>query len=142
MALAIGSDEKIVEAVVVVIPDGHSQPKHFDVESSLVRHVGEGAVVIVVIELGRRVFLDVAGPVHAVYKKNVRPAVVVVVNEGNARSHGFREEFFAERAIVVEETDSSRLRNVAELNRGGFRRRSDSCLSGENYGQGKNGDLW
>src|SRR5437899_1139219 len=108
-----------------------------DVESGLMGYVGEGAVMVVVIELGRGVLLGVAGPVHAVYKKNVRPAVIVVVNEGDAGSHSFRQEFLAERAIVVDEADSGKLRDVAELNRGGFRRRSDSCFSGENYGQGK-----
>ena len=116
-ALAVRGDEKIVEAVIVVVPDGHSQPKHFNVEPSLVRHVGEGAVMIVVIELGRRVFLNVAGPVHTVYKKNVRPVVVVVVDEGDAGAHGFRKEFLAEGAVVVDEVDAGELRDVAELNR-------------------------
>src|SRR6267154_2543155 len=131
MALAVGSDEK------VVVADGNTQSKHLDVEPGLMGYVGEGAVMIVVIELGRGVLLGVAGPVHAVYKKNVRPAVIVVIDESDAGSHGFRQEFLAERAIVVNEADSGKLRDVAELNRGGFWRRSDSCFSGENYGHGK-----
>src|SRR5437764_5919887 len=138
VALAVGRDENIVVTVIVVIPDGNTESKHLHVEAGFVGYVGEGAVVIVVIELRGGMLLDVAGPVHAVYEKNVRPAVIVVIDEGDARAHGFRQEFLAERAIVVDEADSRGLRDVAELNRGGFRRRSDSCFSGENYGQGKN----
>jgi len=138
MALAVGCYEKIVVAVVVVVADGNTESKHLDVESGLVRYIGESTVVIVVIKLGRGVLLGVAGPVHAVYEKNIRPAVIVVVNEGDAGSHSFWQEFLAERAIVVNEADSGELRDVAELNRGGFRRRSDACFSGENHGQDKN----
>ncbi len=58
------------------------------------------------IELGRRVFLNVAGPVHAIHEKNVRPAVVVIIDEGHARSHGFGQEFLPEGATVVNEMDS------------------------------------
>ncbi len=113
-ALPVGGDEKIVEAVVIVVTDGHAHSKQFDVEPSLVRHVGERAVMIVVIESGGRVFLDMAGPVHAVHKKNVRPAVVVVVDEGHARSHGFRQEFLPEGAIIVNESNPGLLSDITK----------------------------
>ena len=116
VALAVGGDEKIVVAVVVVVADGHSHSKHLDVESRFVRYVGERAVVIVVIELGRRVLLNVAGPVHAIHEKNVRPAVVVIVNEGHTGSHGFGKKFLSEGGIVVHEMDPGGLRDVPELN--------------------------
>ena len=48
----------------------------------------------------------VAGPVGAVDEEDVLPAVVVVVDEGDARAHGFREPFLAEGAVVVGEVDS------------------------------------
>src|SRR5689334_25417443 len=68
VALAVGGDEKIVEAVVVVVADSHAQSKHLDVEPGFVGYVGKGAVVIVVIELRSGMLLDVAGPVHSVYE--------------------------------------------------------------------------
>src|SRR5438046_1651625 len=75
----------------------------------------------------------VAGPVHAVDEKNVRPAVVVVVDEGHAGAHGFREIFCAEGAVVVEEMDSGLWRDVAELNSGGFGRSANTGF----HNQGK-----
>src|SRR5256885_914046 len=95
--------------------DLHAHSKHLHVQSRLVGYVGEGAVMIVVIELRRRVLLKVAGPVHAIHEKNVRPAVVVVVNEGHTWSHGFGEKFLSESAIVVDETEPGLLRDIAEL---------------------------
>src|SRR5467141_8337 len=117
MALPVRSDEKIVKPVVIVVTHGHAHPEHLNVESCFVSYVSESAVMIVVIELGRRVLLNMAGPVHAVHEKNVRPAVVVVVNEGNTGSHGFGEEFLPERAMVVNEVDPGLLRDIPELNR-------------------------
>src|SRR5260370_21917960 len=117
MGLAGGSEKKIVVAIVVVVADGHANSKYFHVQSCIVSYVGEGAVMIVVIELGRGVLLNVARPIHAVHKKNVRPAVVVVVNESHTRPHGFRQEFLAEGAIVVNEVNSRGLRDVPEQNR-------------------------
>jgi len=59
----------------------------------------------------------VAGPVHAVHKKNVRPAVIVVINEGHTRSHGFGKKFLPEGAIVVDEVEPGLLCDIPELNR-------------------------
>src|SRR5260370_20398492 len=98
MALAVGSEKKIVVAIVVVVADGHAHSKYFHVQSCLVSYVGEGAVMIVVIELGRGVLLNVARPIHSVHTANIRPAVVGVVNEGHTRPHGFRQEFLTEGA--------------------------------------------
>src|SRR6266481_9424006 len=114
MALPVRSNEKIVEAVVVIVADSPSHSHHFDVESHFVRHVGERAVMIVVIKLGRRMLQNMAGPVRAVHQKNVRPAVVVIVNKGHARSHRFRKEFLPESAIVMDESNPSLLSDIAK----------------------------
>src|SRR6266849_3163674 len=92
------------------------------------RDIRERAVMIVAIQLRRGMFLNVARPVHPVDEENVRPAVVVIVNEGHARAHRFGQEFLPEGAIVVDETNPSLLRNVAKLNRHRFSGCSDSCL--------------
>ncbi len=117
VALAVGGNKEIVVAVVVEVADGHTHAKHFHLQARFVSHVRERAVMIVVIELGRRAFLDVAGPVHAVHEKNVWPAVIVVVNDGHTRSHGFGKKFLPEGAIVVDEVDSRLPRDIPELNR-------------------------
>src|SRR5258708_6881024 len=114
MALPVSNNEKIVEAVVVIVADSHSHSHHFDVESCSVRHISERAVVIVVIKLGRRMLQNMAGPVHAVRQKNVRPAVVVIVNKGHARSHGFRQEFLPESTVVVNESNPGLLSDIAK----------------------------
>ena len=116
MALPVSGDKKIVIAIIVIVAHRHAHPEEFDVEPRLVRHIGECAVMIVMIELRRRVFLLVPGPVHSVNQENVRPAVVVVIDEGHARSHRLGKIFLTERAVVVDEADSSPLRDVAELN--------------------------
>src|SRR5467141_1071835 len=114
MALPVRSDEKIVKPVVIVITHGHAHPEHLNVESCFVSYVSESAVMIVVIELGRRVLLNMAGPVHAVHEKNVRPAVVVVVNEGHAWSHGLRQKFLPEGSIIVNESNSGLLSDITK----------------------------
>src|SRR5207244_7563036 len=60
-------------------------------------HVAEGSVLIVVVELGRsRAHLGVPGPVFTVDQQNVGIAVIVVIDEGAAGAHGFRQVFFSE----------------------------------------------
>ena len=51
MALADGSNKDVVEAVVVVIADRDAHAEERDVQSGFARHVREGAVAIVVVEL-------------------------------------------------------------------------------------------
>src|SRR5271156_4564624 len=54
MALADGGNEDVVEAVVVVISDRNAHPKERNAEAGLASHVGEGAIMIVVIKLQSR----------------------------------------------------------------------------------------
>ena len=122
MALSVGGDKEVIVAIVIVIADSHAHAVQLHVQTSFVGHIGERAIVIVVIELECRVLANVAGPAHAVDEENVGPAVVVVIDEGDARAHRFREIFFAEGAVVVDEMDSGLLGDVAELNCRGFRR--------------------
>src|SRR5262249_44034064 len=115
-ALAIRRDEQIVVPIVVVIADGNADAVHLQIEARFVRHIGERSVVIVVIELWRRMLRDVARPVHSVDEENIRPSVVVVIDESHARSNRLRQKLFSKRAIVVCETNSSFRRDIYELN--------------------------
>src|ERR1700739_2298406 len=102
MALSESGDEDVVEAVVVVVTDGNAEAEQRNAESGFAGHVGKRAVVVVVVELrrGGAVF-RVGGPVLSVNQKNVRPAVVVVIDEGTTRSHGFRQPLLPERSVAV-----------------------------------------
>src|SRR5277367_4405757 len=51
MVLAGSGNEQIVVAVVVVVAYRNAKPKHWDIESGLVSHVGKCAVMVVVIKL-------------------------------------------------------------------------------------------
>ena len=125
-ALAERGHEQVVVAVVIVIAHGHSQAKHLDRQARFSRHIGKRTVMIVVIEMRRGVLFNVARPVHAVHEKNVRPAVVVVINERHTRTHRLGKIFFAEGAVIVNEMNARLLRDVAELNRRACRRGADA----------------
>ena len=60
-----------------------------------------------------------AGPAGSVGDEDVLPAVVVVVDEGDAGAESFREEFFAEGAVVVDVADAGFLGDVGEVDRAG-----------------------
>src|SRR5271163_749960 len=125
---ADGGDVDIFVSVVVVVGDSATHSVHFDGQASLARNVGEGAVVVVVVERGERVAGLFPGllprPVHGVDQQNVLPSVVVVVEKADAAAHGFGKIFFAEGAAVVFEVDSGLRGYVGELDRGARRRGS------------------
>jgi len=105
-ALAYAGDEDVGKTIIVVIADGYSHAVELEVEASGARYVGEGAVAIIAVEAESDSLAFVTGPVHAVEKKDVLPAVVVVVEEGAARAERFREQFAAVGATVVTELDA------------------------------------
>src|SRR5437667_12668090 len=114
MALTERGDEKIVEAVVVVVANRNPHAEHWNRESGLRGNIGKSAVVIIVIELRGRLWTLMSGPICAIGKQDVGPAVVVVVNEGAARAHGLGEIFFSEGAVVVGEVNAGSGGDVAE----------------------------
>src|SRR6267154_4104790 len=74
------------------------------------------------------------GPVLAIDQNNVGPAVVVVINEGAARAHGFGKIFLPEGRVVVGEVDSGLGGDVAEGDLAGNRESGE-----ENAKQGYKG---
>ncbi len=138
VVLTVRSDEEIVVAVVVVVTHGHAHSQKFHIQARFMRRVRKRTVMIVVVQLRGGMFLNVARPVHPVDEKNVRPAVIVVIDESNARSHGFGQKFLSKCAIVVDKANAGLLRNIAELDRSRFRGCSDSCLSTEKCFQQEN----
>src|SRR3989475_8047128 len=114
MTLPQRTEEQIVVAVVVVIADSNTQAKHGDSQARLSRHVGECAVVIVAIKLGRGSDALVTRPIFTIHQQNVWPAVIVKIDEGAARTHGFRQIFFSESAVVVNKMDAGLSGNVTK----------------------------
>ncbi len=87
-------DVEIVPTIVVVIADAHSLPPPSRFQSRHFRHVGKRAVVIVVVKMIRRrvssSWTIESGPVN---QENIRPTVVVVVENRNARAGGLDNVF-------------------------------------------------
>src|SRR5580698_1481204 len=119
MALADRSYENVVESVVVVIADGDAESEERNAEPGLTGHVGESAVMIIVVELQRARAVrmmqrGVSRPVLPVDQQNVGPSVVVVIDERAAGTHGFGKPLFAEGSVVVREVNGRLSGDVAE----------------------------
>ena len=114
MALTERGDKYIVITIVVVISDRNAQTEHRNRETGFGSHVGERAIVIVVIKLRSGLRAGMSGPIFAIDEQNVRPAVVVVVDESATRAHGFGQIFFPEGGVIVSEMDSGLGGDVAE----------------------------
>ena len=114
MTLPQRAEEQIVVAVVVVITDRNAQAKHGDSQSRFEGYVGKCPVVIVAIELGRGNYPLVSWPIFTIHQQNVWPAVIVKIDKGAARTHGLRQIFLSESAIVVDEMDAGLSRDVTK----------------------------
>src|SRR4029077_18144079 len=69
---------------IVIFAAGAAPPVHFYREPRLPGHIGEGAILIVVIECRKRYARLVSGPVHGIDEKDVLPSVIVVVEKAGA----------------------------------------------------------
>ena len=85
---------QVFPAVVVVIAHAHALAPTARREPSLHRHVGERAVMIVVVQMiGRRLSRRKSFQRRTVDQKNIRPPVVVIVKNRHARASRFDDEF-------------------------------------------------
>ena len=91
---AVVSHVEIIPAVVVVIAHADALPPTRRREAGLHRHIRESAVVIVVIEMirgacaGRKSFES-----STIHDENIRPAIVVVIEDRDSRSRRLNDEF-------------------------------------------------
>src|SRR5262249_11905670 len=92
--------------------------------------VGEGAVVVVVIEGRRRARSRMAGPALGVDEQDVLPAVAVEVEERAARAHRLGKVLLSESTARVLEVDARRGADVGE---------GDGGLGGEGGADGPGG---
>ena len=109
-------DEQVGGAVIIVVGGRNAHGKPFPANASLGRHVGECAVAFVPVEAvvvgGIRFFqLRLAGSVHEV---DVGPAVVVIVEDGDAGNHRLDLMLIAGRRIPQDKFDSGARRHVVK----------------------------
>ena len=105
---AVGGDEQIGEAVVIVIAHGHAHAEGASGDAGFFCDVGEGAVAIVFVKRvadGARGLEEIART--AVHQVDVHPAVVVVIEESAAGAHGFRQVMVLGGGVVVHPADAA-----------------------------------
>src|SRR5579872_1220112 len=92
--LAVISDVEIFPSVVVVVADANALSPAGRGEARFRRHVGESAVMVIVIEtIARTLPGGKSLEPCAIHQKNVGPAVVVVVEDRDAGSCGLDDVF-------------------------------------------------
>ena len=92
---AVVGDVKIFPAVVVVVADAYALAPPGVSQAGFCRDVGESAVMVVAIKVARWGFPWREGiKRRAVHHKNVGPAVVVIVKDGDAGAGGFDNVLF------------------------------------------------
>ena len=96
-------DIDIGKAIVIVVGDRNAQPVHLNGKPGALSHIGKRAVAIVPIKLHRAALPLVTRPVAAVHQQNVEPAVIIVIEKGAARPHGFGQKLRPVSAAVVVE---------------------------------------
>src|SRR5205823_6419136 len=90
-AVQIG-DVNVFPPVIVVIADGCAKAPAAMVQAGLGSYVGESAVMIITIEFARMTFAGAqVFESRAIHQQNIHPAVVVVVEHGDAATHGFHD---------------------------------------------------
>ncbi len=101
--LAEVGDIDVGPAVVVVVSDGHAEAPAIVADAGFLGHVGEGAVVIIVEERGmrRESFSIERGLGAAVHEIDIQPAIVVVIQEGDAGADAFEDVFLVGRTHDV-----------------------------------------
>src|SRR5262249_45790652 len=99
---AEGGEVKIVVAVVVVVADRTSETIGFDRQTRLLGHLGESAVMVVVVKRRKRFgSRGMPRPVHGIEEEKILPPVIVIVDKTNPAAHRFGEIFLTECAGIV-----------------------------------------
>ena len=87
--------EQVVVTVVVVVAGRNALSPSAGAKARLARHINERAVPLVAIEMARRCVVDPGSrPAGAVEQEDVRPIVVVVVDDGEAAPGCFQDVVF------------------------------------------------
>src|ERR1700674_4286563 len=125
-ALSHAADENVGKTIVVVVTHGHTHSIHLDVEACASRYVRKRAVAAIAVKAQGGSLALVSGPVHAVHKQDVLPAIAVIIEECAASAQRLWKQLPAVSAAVVPEPNTSRVGNIGQLEsqgRGGIRER-------------------
>ena len=79
------------------------------------RYVHERPVAVVAIQLHRRALPLAPRPVRSVHQQDIQPAVIVIIEEGAARTQRFRQILLPEGAAVMLEGNTGVPGYVREL---------------------------
>src|SRR4029077_18883866 len=83
--LSVVGDVEVFEAVVVIVPHANTLAPAGVSQARLFSHIGERAVVIVAVEMAGGSFAGgEAFQFRTVHEKNVGPAVIVIIEDGDA----------------------------------------------------------
>src|SRR5215475_205239 len=115
---AKAGDVEICPAIVVVIGRTRSHAEAGHTNTGLRGHIGERTVLIIAVQTmpGSRRFLLV-GEGTTIHKENIRPAIVVVIEDDAAASHRFGHVLLRTRAVFVLKSDSRSGGDVREMHR-------------------------
>src|SRR6267378_7427312 len=109
---------KVVPAIVVVIPYRRSKAPAAVRQTSLLCHVGKCAVMVVVVELARgtlsRLHVLESGTVDQI---DIRPAIVVVIEEGDPATHRFHDVELLCTTAGQAKVDAGAARHIHERRR-------------------------
>ena len=124
--MAVARDEQIVEAVVVIIADRYARRIADSLESGLHGYIFKCSVRFLVVQpvpvvgpifLGNRALGHGIVNARSIREENVETAVVVIVENGDARPHGFEKIFPGGFRSLLLEVNPGLFRHVDEFSR-------------------------
>src|SRR5215472_11976914 len=116
VALTESGHKNIIKAVVVIIGNCDAHSVKTDRQPRFGCNVRKFSVAVVVIQLQGRFSVPMPWPVLAVDQENVGIAVVIVIYERATGAERFGKILASECPVVVNKTDSGRLRDVGKPN--------------------------
>ena len=92
--LAIVGDVEVLPSVIVVVAHAYPLPPSACRESSLHRHIGKSSIVIISVQMiGRGLSPGKSFEGRAIHQKNIRPAIIVIIEDCRTRSGSLDDVF-------------------------------------------------
>ena len=92
--LAVVGDVEVLPSIIVVVAHAHPLPPSACRESSLHRHIGESSIVIISVQMiGRGLSPGKSFEGRAIHQKNIRPAIIVIIEDCRTRSGSLDDVF-------------------------------------------------
>src|SRR5439155_13673801 len=103
------ADQQVIEPIVIEVADGTAHAVHRACETNLLRHIGERAVAVVAIKFAAQWRSVASARLKGAIldAEQVEPAVVVVVNPGQAAAEDFLDIVFGSGTVKVAKVDAA-----------------------------------